>query len=364
MTKTLRIWLALVAVGIVAALFFGRSRVETKATNRPWPLGLGGVADAPKHFPVTKDNGAASKLIKLAKEAETDLRVRRDYRSGVSYELRDSFLDFLRAQLERSGDAIDAPPSDVAHYLSGNAAPLDEIRQLALSGQPIVFESDISKGPHTIGPNIPGLQHLHRAFVARALDLARTRNAGAWDELHAAWELVRPLWGRPDPEAIVAASTSARMIDGAARKMPLPPPAWFREVDSFAYERSLAAALQAESWRSRIAANDVRLRSMTEEVLRARACDYESPQFDAVREKLGARATPSLLAMWERMMRFRAEREATQRVLQIRSGQAPSPQSQCSDGSWKATQASFEFTRQAPVRQPQIHYPLRYSRAR
>lgn len=362
--KTLWIWLALVAIGICAALFFGRSRVETGTAKRKWPLGLGLVSDAPKRFPAVKENAAAARLIELAANADVELRASDWRRIGVSQDLREGFGDYLRVQLERSGDAIDAPPPDVVRYLTKNAAALDEIRTLVLSGGPIVFAADIARGEEGGNPvpNLWALQHLHRAFVVRALDHARSGNAEAWDELRAAWELARPLWGRPDPRAVLAGSTAARMVNGAARKMPLPPPAWLQEVFTFDYERALVSAQQAEAWRAKNPALSERFRGMAEEVLRVRPCDAESPQFDAVREKLGARAAPSLVDDWERLMRFRAEREATQRVLQIRGGRPPSRETQCSDGAWQVTPASFRFTRDIDVERPHFRYPLEYSR--
>jgi hypothetical protein len=82
-----------------------------------------------------------------------------------------------------------------------------------------------------------------------------------------------------------------------------------------------------------------------------------------VREKLGARATPTLIANWERLMRFRAEREARRNVLRIRAGQPPLPDTQCSDGAWQVTPSSFKFTREVPVQRPQIDHPLEYAKA-
>ena len=360
--KTLFLWLALVIIGIGAALYFGRSRVQTGAADRPWPLGLGVTVDAPKRFPATKDNAPATKLLELAAKADVDLKQNGERWSRDDD--REALVAYLQVQLERSGDTIDAPPSDVAKYLTKNAAALDEIRALVLGGEPIVFESDPKRsGREAPGPYLPALQHLHRTFVVRALDAARTGNAAAWDELRVTWELARPLWRQPGTLNVLTASTAARMVNAAARKMPLPPPAWLQEVFTFDYERTLVATQQLEAWRSEApGAMSVRLRGMAEAVLRVKACDSESPQFTAVREELGARATPQLVGMWARLMRFRAEREATQRVLQIRAGQAPSGDSQCSDGSWQVTPTSFRFTRDVPAQRPQIKYPLEYAK--
>ena len=326
--------------------------------------------DVPKRFPPAKDNAAATQLYTLATEADIDLR-QHTRRGGMREELRDEFIEYVRVQLERSGDTIDAPPAEVARYLTDKAVTLDQIRALALSGTPIVFETDIHRAPEIdpqtgsesapAGPNVFALQHLHRTFVARALALARDGNAAAWDELRATWELTRPMWGRPDTTAVIAASTAARMVNGAARKMPLPPPAWLAELDTFPYELHLVGAHQADAWRGKNPGLTERLRGLATEVLRAKTCDASSPQFDAVREKLGARAAPSLVSNWQRLMRFRAEREARRNVLRMRAGQPPLPDTQCSDGSWQITPSSFKFSRDVPVQRPQTKYSLEYT---
>ena len=359
--KTFWIWLALVVIGIGAALFFGRSRVETGTTVRAWPLGLGVVADAPKHFPAAKESAAATKLILLAGNAGVDVRAERDrYSEVVDSDIRHAFAEYLRVQLERGSDGIDAPPSDVTRWLRDKQSSLDEIKALVLSGEEIAFASDINKSGREAGPNLLALQHLHRAFVARALIAAREKNREAWDELNVAWGLTRPIWRLPDGLSAMTASTGSRFVNSAAGKLPMPPEPWFREVHAFNYERAFAAAQQAEAWRAKTPAFSVRVLGMAEEVLRSRACDSTSPQFEAVRKKLGGRATPSLVSSWERLMRFRAEREATQRVMLIRQGQAPAPQSQCSDGAWQVTAKSFKFSRDIPVERPQIKYALEY----
>ena len=50
-------------------------------------------------------------------------------------------------------------------------------------------------------------------------------------------------------------------------------------------------------------------------------------------------------AIWQRAGRFRAEREATEKILEIRSGRVPSPVSQCSDGMWIVTPGHIRFSK-------------------
>jgi hypothetical protein len=361
--KTLWIWVGLVVIGIGAALYFGRSRVETGTKDRAWPMGLGVVADAPKHFPASKESAAATKLVELAKAGGVDLRASRDrFDEVVDRDVRRAFAEYMENQLERGNDKIDEPTPEVARWLRDKAAVLDEIKELVMSGEEIVFVTDIRRSQDQTGPNLLGLQHLQRAFVVRALIAARDGNAEAWDELSVAWGLNKPLWKRPDPLAALTASTGSRFVNSAAGKLPMPPAPWFREVQTFNYERAFAAADLAEAFRAKTPAYNVRVRGMAEEVTRVRACDSESPQFEVVREKLGARATPTLIFAWERLMRFRAEREATARVFLMRQGQPVPRQSECTDGSWEVTPKSFRFSRDIPVKPPQIKYALEYSK--
>jgi hypothetical protein len=56
-------------------------------------------------------------------------------------------------------------------------------------------------------------------------------------------------------------------------------------------------------------------------------------------------AVPNLGAMWQRVGRFRAEREATAKILEIKSGRTPSSSSQCSDGTWIVTPGHIRFSK-------------------
>jgi hypothetical protein len=359
--KTALLWLALVLVGIGAALYFGRSNFETGTADRPWPLGLGKTLDAPKHFPSTKDNEAAGKLVSLAAGVHIDLRPSRGPRWGPDGR-REDLTEYLRTQLERSSDVIDAPPAEIAEYLQENEARLDEILDHLLNGPPIVWEMALARTSEPREPSFTGHLQLERVLVARALHRARNGEPGAWDDLHAAWNLARTLWVRPELDAILTALNASRMVNGAARKMPLPPPDWLQEVWSYDYDTAMTRTHQVDAWRAKSSAATARLRPMADEVLRARACDPASPTFVAVREKLGARAAPNVLMTWERLMRFRAEREATQRILQLRSGAVPAKESRCADGTWEVTARSVRFTRDIESRRPQFDYPLEYTR--
>jgi len=63
-----------------------------------------------------------------------------------------------------------------------------------------------------------------------ALTKARAEDPAAWEDLHARWKLARALDGHPQMMAQTAALATARMINAVAWKLPLPAPAWLRDL--------------------------------------------------------------------------------------------------------------------------------------
>lgn len=292
----------------------------------------------------------ATKLVQLAAAADIELRPGAAHpNDAANLERREAFDRYLRAQLERSGDSIDAPPPAVAKYLADNAADIDAIRDHLLGGTKIAWDARKTEPmPHHYGH----LQ-LQRVLIARALDKARTGDAAAWEDLRASWQLNLPLWERPEILTALVALSASRMSNAAMRKMPLPAPSWVSQTFTFAYEDAMARALEGDGY--------AELRALAERARRVSACDGASPQFAELRAGL-AQPAPNLIGGWERVMRFRAERELTERVLQMRAGETPRAQSLCADGSWNVTPTSIAFTREIDVPSPGIRYPLRYAR--
>jgi len=77
---------------------------------------------------------------------------------------------------------------------------------------------------------------------------------------------------------------------------------------------------------------------------------------------LGKVATPNLSGAWQRFARFRVEREATDKILAVRSGQLPPANTGCSDGTWSVAANEVKFSRDIAVPAPGIKYALAYRR--
>jgi hypothetical protein len=372
----------LVAGGWFAALRYYEAR-ETRAAQVAW-VGLGSVDAAPQRFPDVNQSAGATKLVELAAAAQLDLAPRERARNLAAKPVTAALSKYLKAQFERGGDAIDAPPPLPAKYLADHEKALDAVRDHLLSGAPISWETNLRAGFDAPIPNLLGHMNLQRILAVRALDKARRNDPAAWDELRASWELNRGLWNRPDLISSLIALASSRMSNAAARKMPLPAPAWLNETYAFDYLGAMAASHQAEAWMIRHAmpgrgpmkvrapwyahqsadALDV-LRTYTDAAVRSKACDADGSQFATARAAMTQTnnvAVPNLIGAWHRLMRFRAELEATERVLQLRAGETPSPQSQCSDGAWQVTANSIKFSKDVKVPPPGIRFPLEYVR--
>ena len=68
-------------------------------------------------------------------------------------------------------------------------------------------------------------------------------------------------------------------------------------------------------------------------------------------------------AVWRRVARFQAEREATEHIFAIKSGKwSPAlERSQCSDGTWAFADGTLRFSREVPAPRPMLNVPLTYS---
>jgi hypothetical protein len=393
MKKALVVFAAVV-VAVVIGWFAVRSYATTqehRAAEAAWAGGLGPVDDAAKRYPDAEQSAGATKLTELARAAQLELtpRVRSAEKPAETklMEVRKEINEYLKAQFERAGDAIDAPPPATAQYLAANDAALNAMRDHILSGAPIVWETKMHKGFDAPIPNLTGHMQLQRILAVRALDKARRNDPAAWDEVHASWQLNRSLWSRPDLLSLIVGVAASRLSNAAARKMPLPAPAWLSETFTFDYDGAMASSQQVEAWTvhhipvGRVSLKDA-LREMqfrlqeaeylnvmrvyTAEALKSKACDAEGPQFATARASVESgselMAIPNLNGAWHRLMRFRAELEATERILQLRAGQTPSTQSQCSDGTWQVSANGIKFSRDIKVPEQGMNVPLQYAR--
>ncbi|HWW61175.1 MAG TPA: hypothetical protein VN181_07400, partial [Thermoanaerobaculia bacterium] len=339
--RKIALWLVVVLVA-GAAMMCGLAEMRVREYEaREWPIGLGRIADVPHRYPMTGRNAAATKLISLANDLEIN------FRSGAREQplpaIRKETTDYLQSQLKRSSGPIDPLPPALAAHLAKHAEALAKLRA-HLIAEPVRWEVDTTNGVDGPLPNLVATMSLGRLLTVNALDRARRGDAAAWDDLQASWMLSRALAPRPELISQLISMALARSVNSASRLMPLPEPPWMREVRGADSRRAMLASLQAEAWAMRggTAARKRVLRYMTAdtiEQMRTSAnqlaeiseCAFDADAFARKQQneipawnKVSQLSMPNLAGAWQRVFRFNAELEATERINQIRGGAAPS----------------------------------------
>ena len=325
---------AVCVIALVAWVFWGFRNEGAVATSaaRPWPDGMGSLDAAVNRWPSLKANDASVKFTELAKALPKNEAV-------------DGFVDREVAR----GDLIIGDPPAVSD--------VNAIRELLLR-EPIVWERRV-EFDDTVVAEMRGVQmRVARALVASALTKARGHDLAAWEDLHAAWKLARSLDEHPQMMAQTAVLTMARMINAVAWKMPLPAPAWLRELQDRDNVRPLLEAFQYQAasyprnawFPTKWLADSVdRDRGIAEALVKETRCDVNTPMND-----LGT----DLSSVWRRAFRYRAEREATANALRVRVGESIKTESRCSDGAWMFDGTTLRFSREIATAAPDRPMPL------
>jgi hypothetical protein len=375
----------------------------TTSKGHEWPLHLGLIDGVPARYPATEMSPAALRLVQAASASQIEIAPRPlqsppTPQTDPLSNTRRSITDYVRVQIERPDATITSPPADVGEFLAGHAGDLAVVRAILLGEEPIVWPSNLQSGPEAPLPNLLGHMYLARLLQANALDRARIGDRGSWDDLEASWNLTRGLWERPELISWLIALAIARNTNAIARKLPVPEPEWLSEMQEFDYLRTAVAAYQAEAWSikdgvyfettvsdetglfrrvtdivmrpyTRMSAADLieAERQIAHAVASNQSCDFrpESIRRRAAWWNVPGRAvlTPNVNSIWQRLFRFRAELEATDRALRMRQGKPPIENSVCAGAKWVYTKDGFTFSGNLPkAAAPQIHIPLEFRR--
>jgi hypothetical protein len=386
--------LIIVAVPVVAwvLLWIVAASMERSVASRPWPGGLEGLDKVAARYPERNaETSAALALTRLTVPLGVDIAPRADRRFTPASPARKEYdaikkplHDYIDAQLVRPSNAIDDAPPALAAYLADHRAQLDGVRAHLLSGAPIAWKMQLSKGFDAPIPNLLGHLELTRLFLADALLKTRGGDAAAWDDLHAIWLLDGGLRPRPDLISQLISLAMGRMTNAAAAKMPLPEPAWLGVLRAADYRHSLMASMQSEAWGwmhlphygGRLASPYIRLcgadiaehvRVAFVNLAKSNACGVGDTLSQDVNDALprwnvlGRIAVPNIASTWQRASRTIPETELTEKVLQLRRGETPSPFSRCSDGRWLVTASSVKFSRTLRGPKTGLNYPLEYA---
>lgn len=317
------------AASRVISLLWADEEVKT-STGASWPGGLGSVDAVGAGITPQRANDAALKFTSLAKALRKN----------------EAVDEFVGREMMRGEVAIGEPPAlpDVA-----------ALRGLLLQSAPAwprrggVGEVGSTETSERRVAQMTGA----RLLVASALVRARARDAAAWEDLQAVWNLARSLDRQPEMMEQTAALSMRRMINAVAWKMPLPAPAWLEElqredllhrmIEAFQYQVASyadgGAPMVPTKWHASAVEHD---RRIAERLWRETRCDIGKVEANDMGVDLNT--------VWRRVFRFRAEREATANALRVRQGTPIDGRSACSDGGWMFDGATLRFSR--PIEPP------------
>ena len=323
------------AMALVAWFFLSFRNEGAVATSaaRPWPGGMGSLDAVVNRRPSLKANDSSVKLTALAK----------------ALPMNEVVDDFVEREIARGELTIGDPPA---------LPDVSAIRELLLR-EPIVWERGVEFDDTVVAEMRGEQMRVARALVGGALTKARAHDPAAWEDLHAAWQLARSLEDHPQMMAQTAVLTMARMINAVAWKMPLPPPAWFDELQDRDSVQPLLEAFQYQAaWYAKdgawfptkwLADSVDRDREIAEGLFKETRCDVNAQMND-----LGT----DLSSVWRRAFRYRAEREATANALRVRAGKSIDTGSRCNDGGWTFDGTTLRFSREIATTPPDRPMPL------
>jgi hypothetical protein len=392
-------WTVLLAAGAAVVWFAGSTawaaRREAQALGAWKTLGvpLPGSADS---FPKKETNAAARALEKAALPLGIDVRTRADAQAAEpetppsEKELektewgrtRGPLTKWATNEAERPEANVQAPPTEVAAWLTGHAAELDAIESALVAGPAPEWAEDRGLLFAAPAPSMAGHMQLHVVLLGRALAReAAGDTAGAERALLASWNLAGPERQRVDVPSRSIAWLATHLEMGVLRKLPVNAEPWRARLAGWDAHEAVKRSWANEAWTTwraarmrqeagvtsgapegalaRFAGGPARRleaaafldgwRAMTEAAMHSPVSDGDGSKLaDAFRAGMGrwagaAPPVPGLGAAWKRADRLALEAELTNKVFDIRAKRDPS-------GAWPATLPGIEASKAENVK--------------
>lgn len=321
------------------------------------------------------ENDSARGLHKLAVTMKMSNRDQAGYQSPDALHLRARLSDVVTI-LNQPTPEIAPLPAEVEAFLDEQRPTLDQIRDRLRNGPAPQWERDDSAAEKAPIPNLLEQMLMQKILTADALSAERRGDhERAWQTLEAQWALARAQWSRPELISNLVALASTRMINAAARKLPAPAPAWWREVETFDVDRNLQQTMEYEKWQmtQRVMSKERGVGSMQrfgvlvsgpiERYLASNIFDYydelgktpldcrkfkPGPDAGFLSWLGGATSTSSLNGVRIRFSRFILERELSSKVLALkearRTGRPLPDVSKSRCGTWKIASVDGRMT--------------------
>jgi hypothetical protein len=365
---------AAAVIAVVALVWFAGSRIVSP------PKKVATNVEPPPAFPNRDENETARRLMALLSRSNEEKL--RDGRGPV--------IEYIRREVASPAADPAAPPAEIVAHLASNAQTVAAVRALLLSNPPPVWKLRASELIEPPEPQFPVFMQIFTTLTADALnERSRGNTSAAWADLGALWVITQSLWSRPEANAVLLALTGSRMVNAAASKMPVPPPAWWNEFATYNPRPSYARAMQYEAWAMRSNAERYPAGEPSDEQVQEVVRRATEPILQPIRmfeaesharelheiAHVVATATPcddvprSEARYWSlsalRLHRFLVEREGVARLLAARAGEDVDESSACLSQRWnyKRTPQGFElaFSGTLPRTETRINVPLRFT---
>lgn len=345
------------------------------------------AADAREPVRIVERNAAARQLEALTRPLAIELRPRKPaLTDAVEFDsaLMRSMGGWLRIHEERATEEVDAPPAEVAEWLTRHEGELERVANALIGGEVPRWRSgeDLPAGEAPV-PNLLGHINLLRVLTVATLERERRGDhEGAWKLQHAAWKLTSGLFDRPEMISTLIGIAGVRMSAAVQRKLEAPVPLWRAEVAQRAFTTEMLDAVRTEfadiSKRARTS-SPRELTGAADEIHTVAAATIAAPAFrwgiaenlraafeqlDAVRtedpcaaarheiaaaidadtpaiaRRFGRLFLPNLKSAIDRAALADIAVEGTSKVLALKSARASTP-----DGEWPAPDAAIGRSR-------------------
>ncbi len=314
-------------------------------------------------YPRQSASAAALEIEELASaigiDARQDIRAEscdKAERMAPSERARAVVSSYVTRELEKSGEAVSAPPAVAARFMEENDAAVASIVAAASGPREIIWDLDVAGGAESPVPNWVGLTSLQKVLAARALlDLRRGDSASALEAIEAIWRIARSLAARPELLSQLTAIPQARLAVGLLRKVRVPAYGWETRLRDGEFYQGFLAAFQNDPWP---AASNPELTKHVETLIRIYrrfaqgliekgACDWTRDDLQhswdvaisGEEDPAQLIASGSVINMLMRSYRLLLDSELTALVLDARAERAASR-----DDEWPARLPNLEST--------------------
>jgi hypothetical protein len=225
-----------------------------RAVRRAWAETVLPMEEFADRHPKTAANPSALAIDTLALSLGIELRVSGSEPRPTDDALKDFgavsglLFPFVGAQVNRSDDAIEEPPVQLAAFLERHTSEIQSLEDQILAGGDVVWQRDPHKPFDGFNPRPLALRQLHELLLLDALVKSRGGDAaGAERAVETSWRLNTAFRDHP----LLIGQMIALAIDsqnlGAIRRIPLQA-SWRDRVTAHDYRRSILVSFQGEVW--------------------------------------------------------------------------------------------------------------------